>query len=434
MNVLVIGGGGREYAIAKRLSEDARVEKVWALPGNGGMSEFAECVPIKATDLAGVCGFAEQNPVDFAVVTPDDPLAMGMADRLREMGIPCFGPSKAAARIESSKIFSKELMKKYGIPTAKAESCDSKASALLSIAMAKYPIAIKADGLALGKGVFICRSHREAQEAITELMDNKLFGASGERVLIEEFLEGPEVSVLSFTDGKTVVPMTASMDHKTIFENGEGPNTGGMGVIAPNPFYTKEIADECMERIFLPTVRAMEKEGCPFKGCLYFGLMLTKDGPKVIEYNCRFGDPECQTVLPLMETNLLDAMLAVENGTLAETGIRFSDKASCCVVLASGGYPGRYEKNLPMTIGEPGPDTQFVHAGTVKTDEGFFTNGGRVINVICQAESLAEAVEKAYAETKKISFDGMYMRRDIGRAALMHDRAQRAFECLKRGQ
>ncbi len=420
MNILVIGGGGREYGIAKTLSDDPRVEKIWALPGNGGISEFAECVPIKATDLEGVCGFSKTHKVDFAVVTPDDPLAMGMADRLREMGIPCFGPSKAAARIESSKIFSKNLMKKYGIPTAKAESFDSKASAESRIGSSEYPIVIKADGLALGKGVFICRTRGEAEEALTELMDDRIFGSSGARVLIEEFLEGPEVSVLSFTDGKTVVPMVSSMDHKTIFENGEGPNTGGMGVIAPNPFYTKAVADECMERIFLPTIRAMEKEGCPFTGCLYFGLMLTKDGPKVIEYNCLFGDPEAQTVLPLMETKLLDAMLATENGTLAETEVRFSDKASCCVVLASGGYPGRYEKNVPMTIGEPSPDTRFVHAGTLKTEEGFFTNGGRVINVISQADTLEEAVRRAYEETNKISFKGMYMRRDIGRAALGH--------------
>ena len=432
MNILVIGGGGREYGIAKRLSEDPRVERLWVLPGNGGISEFAECVDIKATDMDGVIGFAKSHPVDFAVVTPDDPLAMGMADRLRELGVPCFGPSKAAARIESSKIFSKNLMKKYGIPTAKAESFDSKAPATLYLAMAKYPLVVKADGLALGKGVFICRNHHEATQAVCELMDNKAFGASGERILIEEFLEGPEVSVLSFTDGKTIVPMVPSMDHKTIGEGGAGPNTGGMGVIAPNPFYTKEVADECMERIFLPTIRAMEAEGCPFSGCLYFGLMLTKDGPKVIEYNCRFGDPECQTVLPLMETSLLDAMLASENGRLDETEIRFSDKASCCVVLASGGYPGKYEKGVPMEIGVPAADTEFVHAGTKRTENGFVTAGGRVINVISQADTLEKAVGRAYEETKKISFKGMYMRRDIGRTALAA--GNKAFECLKRGQ
>ena len=418
MDILIIGGGGREYGIAKKLKEDARVGRIYALPGNGGMAEFCECHDIKATDLDGICAFVKETPVDFAVVTPDDPLAMGLADRLRDMGIPCFGPSKAAARIESSKIFSKELMEKYGIPTARAKSFDSKAKAVLYLASSKYPAVIKADGLALGKGVFICRNYAEAANALSELMENMIFGASGARVLIEEYLEGPEVSVLSFTDGKTIVPMVSSMDHKTAYENGEGPNTGGMGVIAPNPFYTKEIAEECMERIFLPTVRAMEKEGCPFKGCLYFGLMLTKDGPKVIEYNCRFGDPEAQTVLPLLETSLLDAMLATENGNLAETEVRFSDKASCCVVIASGGYPGKYEKGLKITLGTPEADTMIVHAGTKMTDDGFVTAGGRVLNVISVAETLSEAVKRAYEETGKVSFKDMYMRRDIGRTAL----------------
>ena len=418
MRIMFIGGGGREYGIAKRLSEDPRVEKLWILPGNGGMEEFAECVPVKATDMEGVCAFAAEHPVDLAVVTPDDPLAMGMADRLREMGVPCFGPSAAAARIESSKIFSKELMKKYGIPTAEAVSLDSLEAALNYVEEHEPPMVVKADGLALGKGVFICRTREEARLACRELMENRLFGASGERVLIEEFLEGPEVSVLSFTDGKTIVPMVSSMDHKTVGEGGTGPNTGGMGVIAPNPFYTEEVADRCMERIFLPTIRAMEAEGCPFSGCLYFGLMITKDGPKVIEYNCRFGDPEAQTVLPLMETNLLDAMLACERGTLAETPVRFSHQAAANVVLVSGGYPGPYKKGLPISIDVPDPGTHIVHAGTKRTEQGFVTAGGRVINVVSVAETLPQAVKAAYSQVGKVSFENMYYRRDIGRTAL----------------
>ena len=422
MKILIIGGGGREYGIAKKLLEDERVEKLYCLPGNGGMEEFAECFPIKATDLDGVCSFCESHPVDFAVVTPDDPLAMGMADRLRAMGIPCFGPSKAAARIEASKVFSKRLMEKYGIPTAGAASFDSLESALSYVNENEPPMVVKADGLALGKGVFICRTRGEAESAVRELMENRLFGESGSRILIEEFLEGPEVSVLSFTDGKTIVPMVSSMDHKTVGEGGTGPNTGGMGVIAPNPFYTEDIAKTCMERIFLPTIRAMEAEGCPFSGCLYFGLMITKDGPKVIEYNCRFGDPEAQTVLPLMETSLLCAMLACENGDLHETEIRFSDKAAANVVLASGGYPGSYKKGLPISIGSLPAGVHTVHAGTKRTEGGFVTAGGRVMNVVAVAETLEEAVEKAYEGAKNIVWENVYMRRDIGRTAL---------ECIK---
>ena len=419
MKIMVIGGGGREYGITKLLSEDERVDKLFVLPGNGGISEFAECVDIKATDLEGAAAFAAENAIDFAVVTPDDPLALGMTDMLRGMGIPCFGPSKAAARIESSKVFSKQLMEKYGIPTAKAVYFDSMEAASEYVGEAELPLVVKADGLALGKGVFICREREEALDAVRELMGNRLFGASGDRVLVEEFLEGPEVSVLSFTDGKTIVPMVASMDHKTVGEGGVGPNTGGMGVIAPNPFYTEEIAAECMERIFLPTIRAMENEGCPFRGCLYFGLMLTKNGPKVIEYNCRFGDPEAQTVLRLMESSLLDAMLATEYGTLSETPVAFSDKAACCVVLASGGYPGKYRKGLPIEIGDIAEDTQIVHAGTKKTENGFVTAGGRVLNVISVADTLEKAVERAYCEAEKVRFEDVYMRRDIGRAALI---------------
>ena len=418
MNILIIGGGGREYGIAKKLLEDKRVEKLYALPGNGGMEELAECFPIKATDMDGVREFVLSHPVDFAVVTPDDPLAMGMADMLRGMGVPCFGPSKAAARIEASKIFAKSLMEKYGIPTAKAVSLDSLEAALEYVSANEPPMVVKADGLALGKGVFICRTKWEAEAAVRELMENRLFGESGARVLIEEFLEGPEVTVLSFADGNTVVPMVSSMDHKTIFEGGKGPNTGGMGVIAPNPFFTKEIAAECMETIFLPTVRAMSLEGCPFSGCLYFGLMLTKNGPKVIEYNCRFGDPEAQTILPLMESSLLDAMLACEYGTLDKTLVVFSDKASANVVLVSGGYPGKYEKGLPIAFGELDEGVSVVHAGTKKAENGFVTAGGRVLNVVAVRDDLNSAVEAAYANAERISFPGMFMRRDIGKTAL----------------
>ncbi|MBQ4340945.1 MAG: phosphoribosylamine--glycine ligase [Clostridia bacterium] len=427
MNILLIGGGGREYGIAKKLKEDSRVERIYALPGNGGMEEFCECFPVKATDLDGVRAFALEHRVDFACVTPDDPLAMGMADMLRGMGIPCFGPGKAAARIESSKIFSKQLMEKYGIPTAKAAKFDSLSDALDYIAKNEPPMVVKADGLALGKGVFICRTRGEAADAARELMENGLFGASGARILIEEFLQGPEVSVLSFTDGKTVVPMVSSMDHKTAGEGGAGPNTGGMGVIAPNPFYTGAVARECMERIFLPTVRAMEAEGCPFTGCLYFGLMITKDGPKVIEYNCRFGDPEAQTVLTLMQSPLLDAMLACENRTLADTKVVFSDGACANVVLASGGYPGKYEKGLPIHIGELPANVSLVHAGTKKADGGFVTAGGRVMNAVANADTLEEAVALAYEGASRVNWKDMYYRRDIGAAALAQlKKAERA--------
>ncbi|MBR3459197.1 MAG: phosphoribosylamine--glycine ligase [Clostridia bacterium] len=418
MRIMVIGGGGREYGITKRLSMDERVDSIYVLPGNGGMEEFAECVDIKATDMEAVCEFAGSHSIDFVVVGPDDPLAMGMADRLRAMGIPCFGPSKAAARIESSKIFSKNLMMKYNIPTAKAVSMTSLESALEYVRNNELPMVIKADGLALGKGVFICRTRDEAEQAVRELMENKVFGASGSRILIEEFLEGVEVTVLSFTDGKTIIPMVSSMDHKTIGEGGTGANTGGMGVIAPNPFYTEAVANECMNHIFLPTIRAMEAEGCPFKGCLYFGLMITENGSKVIEYNSRFGDPEAQTVIPLLETSLLDAMMATEYGTLYKTPVVFSRKAAANIVIASGGYPGKYQKGLPISIEKTDSDTEIVHAGTKRTSDGYVTAGGRVLNVVTVADTLEKAVAKAYEQTKKVSFEGMYMRHDIGKTAL----------------
>ena len=417
MRILIIGGGGREYAIAKRLKEDARVTALFALPGNGGIRQFASCVDIKATDINGIVRFAVEEKIDFAVVTPDDPLALGAVDRLEEAGIKCFGPNAAAARIEASKSFAKELMAKYGIPTAKSRCFTDTEKALEYIENCPLPTVVKADGLALGKGVFICRSREDAESAVKELLSGERCGDSGRKILVEEYLEGPEVSVLSFTDGKTLVPLVSSMDHKTIGEGGTGANTGGMGAIAPNPFYKKATADECMEKIFLPTIRGMEAEGCPFRGCLYFGLMLTKDGPKVIEYNCRFGDPETQTVLPLMKGSLLDAFIAVREGKLAEADISFEDKAVCCVVLASGGYPGSYRKGLPISF-SAGDITalgcEIVHAGTKLTHTGYVTAGGRVLNVIAKADTLKEAIGLAYQGAARVKFDGMYMRRDIG--------------------
>ena len=425
MRILIIGGGGREYAIAKRLAADPRAERIFVLPGNGGMREFAECVDIKATDIAGICDFAVKNRVDFAVVTPDDPLALGAVDMLRARGIRCFGPTKAAARIEASKSFAKELMSKYGIPTAQCRVFDDPDEALSYIESAPLPAVVKADGLALGKGVFICRERSEAVEAVSALMSGSRCGESGRRVLIEEFLEGPEVSVLSLTDGKTLLPLISSMDHKTIGEGGTGANTGGMGVIAPNPFYTEDIAAECMERIFLPTINAMAAEGCPFTGCLYFGLMLTKDGPKVIEYNCRFGDPEAQTVLALLTDGLLDLLLSASDGSLASQKAEFADKSACCVVLASGGYPGSYKKGLPISVDTEeftraavGCGGELVHAGTKLTPLGYVTAGGRVLNVIAKGDTLEEAIEKAYELAGYVHFDGAYMRRDIGKSAL----------------
>lgn len=419
MNILIIGGGGREYAIAKRLAADPRAQRLYALPGNGGMAEFCECVPIKATDLEGVCDFARGHAIDYAVVTPDDPLALGMADALTELGVPCFGPKKAAARIEASKAFAKELMRKYSIPTAESRCFDEEKEAQEYASAHPLPLVVKADGLALGKGVFICRTHEEAAEAISELMSGARCGESGRRILIEEFLTGPEVSVLALTDGESLLPLPASMDHKTIGEGGVGPNTGGMGVIAPNPYYTGETAKTVMETIMLPTIRAMKAEGCPFTGCLYFGLMLTPAGPKVIEYNCRFGDPETQTVLPLLKTNLLDALMATNTpGGIAALEPEFGGGAVCCVVLASGGYPGAYRKGLPIEIDESafdGESAMLVHAGTKSAEGGFVTSGGRVINVIAAADTLGEAVERAYELTDKVRFEGMYFRRDIGR-------------------
>ncbi len=421
MRLMVIGGGGREYYIAKRLAKDPRVTALFVLPGNGGMREFASCVDIKATDIEGIKAFAVNEKIDFAVVTPDDPLALGAVDVLEAAGIRCFGPAASAARIEASKSFAKALMQKYGIPTAQSRCFEDMEEALAYAAGCPLPTVIKADGLALGKGVFICRTREEAAEAVRELLSGARCGESGKRILIEEFLEGLEVTMLSLTDGRTLVPLVSSMDHKTIGEGGVGPNTGGMGVIAPNPFYTEDIARECMERIFLPTVRAMEAEGCPFSGCLYFGLMLTAAGPKVIEYNCRFGDPECQTVLPLLKTDLLDAFLAVREGRLSELPIEFEDKAVCCVVLASGGYPGSYRKGLHINIDPAafdGAELSVVHAGTRLTSAGYATAGGRVINVVAKAQRLEDAVAMAYNGAEKVKFEGAYYRKDIGASAI----------------
>lgn len=422
MNLLVIGGGGREHAIIKKLRENKQVKKIYALPGNGGIGEDAQCVPIKATDVEGVLEFAKSHKVDFAAVIPDDPLALGLADRLREMGIPTFGPTAQAAEIESSKVFAKNLMQKYHIPTADYQVFDQAEKAREYITQKnKYPVVIKADGLALGKGVIIAQNPQAAKEAVEAIMNEKIFGKSGDQVIVEEFLQGPEVSVLSFTDGETLRPMVTSMDHKRAYDGDEGPNTGGMGAVAPNPYYTKEVAERCMEEIFLPTIRAMKQEGRPFQGCLYFGLMLTEDGPKVIEYNCRFGDPETQVVLPLLKTDLLTIFQAVMEGKLSEQKVEFLDKAACCVILASGGYPKNYYTGLPISgIGEAEQmeDVSVYHAGTKMEDGKLLTAGGRVLGVTALANDLPEAMEKAYEAAGKIHFDNMHYRRDIGRRAL----------------
>ena len=420
MKVLVVGGGGREHAIIKKLAESADITSILCAPGNGGIAADAECVPVKATDVEAMVALAKERAVDYVVVAPDDPLALGMVDALAEAGIPAFGPTKAAARIEASKVFSKDLMRKYGIPTAEYETFDDadKARAYIT-SRGKYPVVVKADGLALGKGVLICEDETAALDAVKSIMEDRAFGASGSRVVVEEFLTGPEVSVLSFTDGETVVPMVSSMDHKRALDGDEGLNTGGMGTIAPNPYYTKDIADECMEKIFLPTIRAMKAEGCPFKGCLYFGLMLTPDGAKVIEYNCRFGDPETQVVLPLLESDLFAVMRAVTDGRLADVPVVFGKGAAACVVLASGGYPQKYATGKPVSGLEEAAKTACVyHAGTKLENGQIVTSGGRVLGVTATAGTLAEAVDKAYAAAGCITFEGAHMRRDIGRRAL----------------
>ena len=418
MKLMVVGGGGREHAIIKKLKENPAVEVVYALPGNGGIAADAVCTGIGAKDIDAIVAFAKENAIDFAVVAPDDPLVLGAVDALEEIGIPCFGPKKDAAIIEGSKVFSKNLMKKYGIPTAAYEVFDNMDAALKYLETAPIPTVIKADGLALGKGVIIAQTREEAVDAIHSMMEDKVFGASGSRVVIEEFLMGPEVSVLSFTDGDVVIPMISSMDHKRAGDNDTGLNTGGMGTIAPNPYYTEEIAKECMETIFLPTIHAMNKEGRTFKGCLYFGLMLTPNGPRVIEYNCRFGDPETQVVLPLLESDLLTIMQATANGTLAETEVKFSNGAACCVIMASKGYPSKYESGCPMTL--PADDeTGFIYvAGAKQTETGLVSAGGRVLGVTATADTLEEAIKKAYKKVETVDFANGFYRHDIGARAL----------------
>ena len=417
MKILVVGGGGREHAIIKKIRENKAVETVYALPGNGGMAKDAVCVPIGACDIPAIVAFALENRIDYAVVAPDDPLVLGCVDRLEEAGIPCFGPRANAAVLEGSKVFSKDLMKKYGIPTADYRVFTDLESALAYLESAPIPIVVKADGLALGKGVTVAVTREQARDAVLAAMQDKKFGKSGDRLVIEEYLTGPEVSVLAFTDGKTVKPMVSSMDHKRIGDGDIGPNTGGMGTIAPNPYYTEEIADRCMKEIFLPTVDAMNREGRPFRGCLYFGLMLTENGPKVIEYNCRFGDPETQVVLPLLESDLLTVMQATTNGTLDRTEVRFSDRSACCVIMASQGYPIAYEKGFEISVPTELADSVYVAGATLENGK-LKSAGGRVLGVTAVADTLKDAVNAAYEKVGRIRFENAVYRHDIGKKAL----------------
>ena len=421
MKILVVGGGGREHAIIKKLKENPKVTEIFACPGNGGIAKDATCVDIGAKDIPAITDFAVENKIDFCVVAPDDPLVLGCVDALEAKGIPCFGPNKNAAIIEGSKVFSKNLMQKYNIPTADyAVFADPKEVIEYIRKKNEFPTVIKADGLALGKGVIIAQNLEEAEDAVKSIMEDKMFGESGNHVVVEEFLTGPEVSVLAFTDGKAMVPMVSSMDDKRALDGDKGLNTGGMGTVAPNPYYTKEIADTCMETIFLPTMRAMNAEGRTFKGCLYFGLMLTPKGPKVIEYNCRFGDPETQVVLPLLKTDLLTVMQAVHAETLSELPVEFSDEAAACVIVASGGYPKSYKKGCVMDFGkaEELPDVTVYHAGTALKDGKLVTSGGRVLGVTATGKDLETALQKAYAAVEEIHFDGAFYRKDIGQRAL----------------
>ncbi len=420
MKLLVVGGGGREHAIIKKLKENKTVEVIYALPGNAGIAADATCVNIGAKDIDGIVKFAVENQIDYAVVAPDDPLVLGAVDRLNEVGIPCFGPKANAAIIEGSKIFSKNLMKKYGIPTAAYETFEEADKAIAYLdAVGQYPTVIKADGLALGKGVIIAQNREEAVQAIHSMMEDKMFGTSGSRVVIEEFLTGPEVSVLAFTDGKTVKPMVSSMDHKRALDNDEGLNTGGMGTVAPNPYYTEDVASVCMETIFLPTINAMNAEGRTFKGCLYFGLMITPNGPKVIEYNCRFGDPETQVVLPLLESDLLTVMQATTNGTLAETEVKFSDGAACCVIVASMGYPQKYESGFPLAVpADTAREFSYVAGAKFDAQGNMVSGGGRVVGVTAVREDLPKAVAAAYELVPQVKLVNGFYRHDIGKRAL----------------
>ena len=415
MKILVVGGGGREHAIIKKLKESEKVEKIYAAPGNGGIARDAEIVNISAEEKEKMVEFAVSNGIDYCVVAPDNPLVDGFVDALEDAGIKCFGPKANAAIIEGSKVFSKDLMKKYNIPTAQYETFNNKEKALEYIETCAIPVVVKADGLALGKGVIIAMTRDEAVDAVKSIMEDKVFGASGNNIVIEEFLTGPEVSVLSFTDGKTVVPMVSSMDHKRALDNDEGLNTGGMGTIAPNPYYTEEVAKQCMEKIFVPTIEAMNKEGRTFKGCLYFGLMITKDGPKVIEYNCRFGDPETQVVLPLLETDLLEVMMATTEERLSEIEVKFKDASACCVVMASKGYPQSYEKGYEITM----PEDKNIYVAGAKLEDGkLLTSGGRVLGVTAVGNTLKEAIENAYSDVELVHFDNKFYRKDIGKKAM----------------
>ncbi len=422
MKILVVGGGGREHAIIMKLAESAQRPELHCAPGNGGIAKYAECHAVKATDLDGMLALAKELAADWVFVAPDDPLVLGMADLMRENGFKVFGPSKAAAIIEGSKVFSKHLMKKYGIPTAKYEVFDDADKAISYIREQNtYPTVVKADGLALGKGVIIAQNEAEAVDAVKVIMEDKIFGESGANVVIEEFLTGPEVSVLAFTDGETIAPMISSMDHKRALDGDKGKNTGGMGTVSPNPYYTKEIAEQCMREIFLPTMHAMNGENRTFRGCLYFGLMLTPNGPKVIEYNCRFGDPETQVVLPMLETDLLDIMEAVENCSLNNLPIQWKQGACACVILASGGYPEKYETGKEIFgLDEKGQcaGAAVYHAGTKLADGKFLTAGGRVLGVTASGSSLRKALASAYAAAEQIRFEGVHYRKDIGQRAL----------------
>lgn len=418
MKILVIGSGGREHAIIKKIKQNKNVSEIYAIPGNGGIERDAICINIKATDINAIKDFAKKNNIDYAIVTPDDPLVAGLVDALEEIKIPCFGPNKNAAIIEGSKVFAKNLMKKYKIPTAKYETFESYDKAIEYLKTAPMPTVIKADGLALGKGVIIAKTKEKAFDTVKNIMKDKAFGKSGDRIVIEEFLEGVEVSILSFTDGKTIIPMISSMDHKRIGDKDTGLNTGGMGTIAPNPYYTKEIAKECFDKIFIPTISAMNKEGRTFKGCLYFGLMITKDGAKVIEYNCRFGDPETQVILPLLKSDLLDIMIATTNGNLDKVKVEFENKSAACIIMASEGYPLEYKKgfaiNIPKDIIE-----RVYFAGVKKENEKLLTNGGRVLGITNIADTLDKAIKLSYEDAKQISFEGAYYRKDIGEKALL---------------
>lgn len=418
MKILVIGSGGREHAIIKKIKQNKNVSEIYAIPGNGGIERDAICIDIKATDINAIKDFAKKNNIDYAIVTPDDPLVAGLVDALEEIKIPCFGPNKNAAIIEGSKVFAKNLMKKYKIPTAEYETFESYDKAIKYLKTAPMPTVIKADGLALGKGVIIAETKEKAFDTVKNIMKDKAFGKSGDRIVIEEFLEGVEVSILSFTDGKTIIPMISSMDHKRIGDKDTGLNTGGMGTIAPNPYYTKEIAKECFDKIFIPTISAMNKEGRTFKGCLYFGLMITKYGAKVIEYNCRFGDPETQVILPLLKSDLLDIMIATTNGNLDKVKVEFQNKSAACIIMASEGYPLEYKKgfaiNIPKDIIE-----RVYFAGVKKENEKLLTNGGRVLGITNIADTLDKAIKLSYEDAKQISFEGAYYRKDIGEKALL---------------